>query len=133
MEILTACLCDSAADYNGKLCILGAFDTIQVRQLPYVHPHCSVAIRMLLKDPDQGSHKIVVGLIDSDGKELLPAGKIGIDFQVPPMPGNAFFISSNVVLNLQGLMLPSASQYSFDVSIDGRIHARIPLQVVRVA
>jgi hypothetical protein len=131
MEILTACLCDSAADYNGKLCILGAFDTIQARQLPNVHPHCSVAIRMLLKDADRGPHKIVVGLIDSDGKELLPAGKISIDFQVPPLPENAFFISSNVVLNLQGLLLPAVSQYSFDVTIDGVIRARIPLQVVK--
>jgi hypothetical protein len=36
------------------------------------------------------------------------------------------------VLNLQGLVLPAAAQYSFDVRVDGNILARIPLQVVKV-
>ena len=133
MEILTACLCDSAADYQGKLCILGAFDTIRTRQLPTVHPFCSVALRILLKDADLGSHRIQLGLIDPDGKDILPTGRISIDFNVPPIPEQSFFLSSNCVLNLQGLVLPSASQYSFDVTIDGKIHARIPLQVIKDA
>ena len=133
MDILTACLCDSAADYNGKLCILGAFDTIQTRQLPTVHTFCSVALRILLKDADKGTHKILLSLIDSDGRDLLPAGKISIDFTVPPMPEHSFFVSSNCILNLQGLVLPTASQYSFDVTVDGAILARIPLQVIKVA
>jgi uncharacterized protein DUF6941 len=132
MEILTACLCDSAADYNGKLCILGAFDTIQTRQLPTVHPFCSVALRLLLKDGDQGAHKIQVGLIDQDGRDLLPSGKISIDFTVPPIPEQSFFMSSNCVLNLQGLILPAATQYSFDVTVDGSLIARIPLQVIKI-
>jgi hypothetical protein len=132
MEILTACLCDSAADYNGKLCILGAFDTIQARQLPAVHPFCSIALRFLLKEPDIGSHQIQLGLIDPDGRDLLPAGKISINFNVPGIPEQSFFCSSNCVLNLQGLVLPAAAQYSFDVRVDGAILARIPLQVVKV-
>lgn len=131
MEILTACLCDSAADYNGKLCILGAFDTIQVRSLPAVHPTCSIALRMLLKEADVGQHRIQLGLIDPDGRDMLPAGKISIDFNVPGMPENSFFLSSNCVLNLQGLVLPAAAPYSFDVRVDGNILARIPLQVVK--
>jgi hypothetical protein len=132
MEILTACLCDSAADYNGKLCILGAFDTIQTRQVPTIHPFCSVALRILLKEADKGAHKIQLGLIDSDGKDLLPSGKISIDFSVPAMPEQSFFMSSNCVLNMQGLVFPTASQYSFDVTVDDSILARIPLQVIKV-
>jgi len=132
MEVLTACLCDSAADYNGKLCILGAFDTIHARQLPMIHPACSVALRFLLREADRGTHRIEVNLIDPDGKQILPNGKIGIDIHVPPLPEKSFFMSSNCVLNLQGLVLPTATQYSFDVSVDGAILARIPLQVIKV-
>ncbi|HEY1794376.1 MAG TPA: hypothetical protein VGG34_15785 [Opitutaceae bacterium] len=132
MEILTACLCDSAADYNGKLCILGAFDTIHVKQLPTIHPFCSVALRILLKEGDMGPHKIQMGLIDQDGRDMLPNGKISIDFKVPPLPESSFFMSSNCVLNLQGLMLPAAAQYSFDVAIDGNILVRVPMQVIKV-
>ncbi len=131
MEILTACLCDSAADYNGKLCILGAFDTIQARQFPTVHPLCSVALRILLKDGDIGAHKIQLSMIDPDGRDLLPSGKVSIDFTVPGMPEHSFFMSSNCVLNLQGLMIPAPAQYSFDVTVDGQILARIPLQVIK--
>ena len=132
MDILTACLCDSAADYNGKLCILGAFDTIQARTLPAVHPACSIALRFLMKEADVGAHRIQLGLIDPDGRDLLPAGKISIDFTVGAMPENSFFLSSNCVLNLQGLVLPAAAPYSFDVRVDGKIMARIPLQVLKV-
>lgn len=131
MEILTACLCDSAADYNGKLCILGAFDTIQVRSLPAVHPACSIALRLLLKEADIGRHRIQLGLIGPDGQDILPSGKISIDFNVPGMPENSFFLSSNCVLNLQGLVLPAAAPYSFDVRVDGNILARVPLQVIK--
>jgi len=132
MEILTACLCDSAADYNGKLCILGAFDTIQARALPAVHPACSIALRFLIKEGDVGAHRIQLGLIDPDGRDILPAGKISIDFNVAGIPENSFFLSSNCVLNLQGLVLPAAAPYSFDVRVDGNILARIPLQVLQV-
>ena len=133
MEILTACLCDSAADYNGKLCILGAFDTIQARALPAVHPACSIALRFLIKEADLGSHRIQLSLIDPDGRDLLPAGKINIDFNVPAMPEQSFFLSSNCVINLQGLMLPVAAPYSFDIGVDGKILARIPLQVLKIS
>ena len=34
MEVQAAVLCDSAADYRGKLCILGTFDTILASKLP---------------------------------------------------------------------------------------------------
>ena len=36
MEVLTALIADSASDYQGKLCVLGSFDTICARQYPAV-------------------------------------------------------------------------------------------------
>ena len=41
MNIQVAVLCDAATDDNGKLNLLGAFDTIYTQQLPAVHPQCS--------------------------------------------------------------------------------------------
>ncbi|MDB6032554.1 MAG: hypothetical protein JWM16_2892, partial [Verrucomicrobiales bacterium] len=38
MEIQVAVLCDAATDYQGKLNILGTFDTIFTAQMPAVHP-----------------------------------------------------------------------------------------------
>src|SRR5271156_3834845 len=46
MNIQVAVLCDAATDDNGKLNLLGAFDTIYTQQLPAVHPQCSIALRV---------------------------------------------------------------------------------------
>ncbi len=127
MDIQVATLCDSAADYSGKLCILGSFDTIAVRQLPAVHPHCSIAMRIVFNDVDEGKHKLTVNLIDEDGKSLLPNIEPSMDIRMPP---NRFFSSSNLVLNLQGLKFEKIGQYSIDIAVDGTIMSRIPLQVV---
>jgi hypothetical protein len=43
MNIQVAVLCDAATDDNGKLNLLGAFDTIYARELPAIHPQCAVA------------------------------------------------------------------------------------------
>ena len=46
MNIQVAVLCDAATDDNGKLNLLGAFDTIYTQQLPAIHPQCSIALRV---------------------------------------------------------------------------------------
>ncbi|KAA4222263.1 hypothetical protein F3D15_24370, partial [Bacteroides ovatus] len=48
MDILVSTLCDFAADYQGKLCIQGGFDSLVARQFPVVHPVCAVALRVCL-------------------------------------------------------------------------------------
>lgn len=127
MEVQIAALCDSAADYNGKLCVLGAFDTIGVHQLPAVHPHCSIALRIMFTPTDEGAHQMKVTLIDADGRSLLPKIEPTIEVR---MPENMFFCSNNLVLNLQGLKFEKAGQYSIDISMDGNMIARVPLQIV---
>lgn len=129
MDVQVAALCDSAADYGGKLCLLGVFDTIGVRQLPAVHPHCSIAIRIVFHSSEEGRHQIKLTLIDEDGRSLLP--KIDPVMEVK-MPENMFFASSNLVFNLQGMKFEKAGHYSIDISVDGKIVARIPLQVVLI-
>lgn len=130
MEVLSAVLCDSAADYNGKLCILGAFDTIWARQYPAVHPHCAIALRLLFRDTDEGKHRLSISLIDSDGKNLFQKGPV-IDLEIRQVPEESFFLSRNIVINLQGLSLPKIGLYSIDVVMDDRIIARIPLQTIQ--
>ena len=50
MNIQVAVLCDAATDDNGKLNLLGAFDTIYTQQLPAVHPQCSIALRVTFSE-----------------------------------------------------------------------------------
>jgi hypothetical protein len=131
MEILTAVICDSAADYSGKLCLLGTFDTIFAHNFPAVHPHCAVALRIVFRAIDEGTHRFRIAFIDSDGHDVLPKeGEPRFEVQVKEIPEKAAFVSRNFVINLQGLPLEKPSLYSFDVHMDEQIVARIPLQVI---
>jgi hypothetical protein len=127
MDIQVAVLCDSATDYRGKLCLLGTFDTIVTPSLPSVHPHCSIALRVVFRDSDEGNHKFKVRMINEDGKNILP--NIEPEIKVK-LPENVFFYSRNLIFNLQQIKFEQSGLYSIDVLIDDQMSARIPLQVV---
>ena len=67
MDILVSTLCDFAADYQGKLCIQGGFDSLVARQFPVVHPVCAVALRICLTPEDEGTHELGLSIVDADG------------------------------------------------------------------
>ncbi len=131
MEILSSVICDSAADYNGKLCVLGTFDTIYAHRFPAVHPHCALALRLVFRTADLGDHRFRVAFIDPDGRNVLPKeGEPRFEIKVHEIPEKAAFISRNFVINIQGLPLEKASLYSFVVHMDEQVVASIPLQVI---
>ncbi len=127
MVIQSALLCDAAHDYNGKLCLLGSFDTIVSPRFPMVHPACSVAIRLTFRSEDEGNHRLRLMLIDEDGKNILPKIEPALDVKVPD---NVIFYSRNLIFNLQQTRFDRPGQYSIDLLIDDQICARIPLQIV---
>ena len=130
MEVQIASLCDTAADYGGKLCLLGAFDTILAAKFPAMHPFCSVALRIVFRDTDEGKHTLRVNLIDADGQSLLPGMPVTpLDIR---MPENQFFATVNLVFNLQGMRFNKPGQYSVDITLDEQMIARIPLQVLNM-
>jgi len=127
MEIQVATLCDSASDYNGKLCVLGTFDTICSSGLPIVHPHCSLALRLCFKPGDEGLHTVTVSFINDDGKPIMEPFREKIDIK---LPNEAYFLTRNLILNFQRLTFGSTGQFSIDVSVDDEMLARIPLRVL---
>jgi hypothetical protein len=83
MDIQIAVLCDAATDNNGKLNILGTFDTIYTSQLPAIHPQCSIALRMTFSKVEEGPHKVKLNFVDEDGHSVMPPIEIPIEVQVP--------------------------------------------------
>ena len=76
MNIQLAIVCDFAADYQGKLCIQGAFDTLCAQTFPVVHPQCSIAVRAVFQAEDAGMHEFVIRCVDPDGKVLIEQFRI---------------------------------------------------------
>jgi hypothetical protein len=127
MIVQLAVLCDSAADYNGKLCLMGAFDTLCAREFPVVHPQCSLALRFTFGRDEEGEHQFVVRCLDPDGKDALPPFEPLIDVAFPSdfVP----FVTRNVVLNLQRLRFERHGLYRWEVRYGDKLVITVPLRV----
>ncbi|MCH5284179.1 MAG: hypothetical protein J1E42_01150 [Akkermansiaceae bacterium] len=132
MDTQVSVLCDYAADYQGKLCVQGAFDTLFARQFPVVHPMCSLALRICLVPEDAGDHKLAISIVDENGtpidQERMPiVGDLHVD-----LPEGVSFMTRNLIMNFQGLRFDKAGSYSVDVTLDGELITRTPLRLIQV-
>lgn len=126
MNIQVAVLCDGAADYNGKLSLLGTFDTVYTQKFPAIHPQCSIALRVVFDRNEEGSHKLHLNFVNEDGKLIMPAMDAPVEIG---FPGDATFVSRNFIINIQQLKFEQAGLYSIDVTLDGRQLTSIPLSI----
>jgi hypothetical protein len=127
MTIQVAVLCDAATDDNGKLNLLGAFDTIYTQQLPAIHPQCSIALRVTFFSGDEGKHELRMNFVDADGASIMPDfPPIAVDVVLPE---DMHFGTRNFIVNIQQLKFENPGLYSIDVTLDGQPQASIPLLV----
>jgi len=126
MKMLIATICDAAADNQGKLGILGTFDTINARSMPVVIPLCSIALRFMFSKVEEGPHKIKISIIDEDGKPVIKSIEGGMTVRCPD---GQISTTGNLVLNVQKLKFEKAGTYSIDVAVDGRQEVNLPLYV----
>ncbi|HLX69972.1 MAG TPA: hypothetical protein VKV04_10130, partial [Verrucomicrobiae bacterium] len=93
-------MCDAATEENGKLNLLGAFDTIIAQQIPATHPQCSIALRVTFSHEDEGAHKLRFNFVDADGHFIMP----GIDLPTEVvLPGDSHFGTRNFIVTFQQL------------------------------
>ncbi len=131
MDIQIATLCDHAADYSGKMVITGTFDTLASPEMPVVHPHCCLAMRLCITPEDSGQRKFSVNIIDEDGKSINDQMPIEADMPIE-LPESVPFMTRNLILNLQGLKFDGDGIYSIDITVDEELVQRIPLRIVKV-
>jgi hypothetical protein len=126
MNIQVAVLCDAATDSQGKLNLLGAFDTIFTPVLPAEHPQCSVALRATFAPDEEGAHQLKLSLLDDDGRGMMPPIEIPVTIA---LPDDSHFVSRNFIINIQQLRFDRPGCFLVDVALDGRSQTSIPLQV----
>lgn len=122
LEIFT--LCDSAVDYGGKICILGAFDSVAAVEVPYTVTHCAVVARMRFHRIEEGNHKLRVTLADQDGKMIMPNVDAQVGVRFTEKAQSATF---NLVMQINGLKLEQFGEYTVDLAVDGVHQGSIPL------
>ena len=126
MQVEIFAISDAATSENGKLNILGAFDTIWVKQLPAVYPHCAVAVRMRFLSLEQGNHALAVRFMDADGVNVLPPANGSFSISMPETQRTT---SADIVLNIQSLNLIKSGEYSLELAVDGDNLRSLPLFV----
>ena len=112
LEILT--FCDAAAEYGGRLNILGATDTIIAIDLPLKFPHCAIVARLRAARIEEGDHTMRLMIIDADGAPILNLdGKMVIRF------GAGMNGVVNLIINAQQLEFREAGEYAIEIAVDG--------------
>jgi hypothetical protein len=124
IEVLT--LCDFAADYGGKLSVVGLFDSIFARQVPAVHPHCCLAVKLRFDKAEAGQHALRLTICDDDGKAVLAPMELTIAVAMPP---DALTNTIQVVANIAGLKVDTFGEYAIDLALNGRHEGSTPLFV----
>lgn len=127
MELEIFTLADHASDHGrGKLTIDGTFDTIFSPQLPYMHPHCSIAARMRIANSEAGKHEFEIRALAPDGK-VLHSVKGNGDMKANP---HNDYSTHNFVMNLNNLKLDKAGKYAFEFYFDGEFRSGLKLNLV---
>lgn len=130
MEIDLALLADAATvDSSGKLNILGVFDRIAAAGYPVQHGRLALVVRFSGGVADSGPHDVVIRMMGPGGEVLRLEGRIQVG---PPPPGSGGVLRIPQVFNLDGVVIPEPGQFTFDVSVDGRLRVSVPLEAVVV-
>ena len=124
MEIEIFTLADFAQDSNGKLTIVGTFDSIHAKQFPATHAACTVACRLRFAAKESGSHDFKLRLTDAEAKEIIKPVEGNMNIGAP---ANGQFSSVNFVINFNQLKFEKSGRYSFELLIDGEWKSGLPL------
>ena len=128
MEVDLAVIADAAnVSQEGKLNILGVFDTIWAGKFPFRYGTMVFVVRVTASFSEEGSHPMEVRLNDADGVRLFQAeGPLQVSGSVPGRP-----VRPHLIMGLSGITFTEPGDYSFEVIVDGRHLRSVPLHVVQ--
>ena len=118
-------MCDGANDSHGKLNILGAFDMIVAGEFPFVHSHCTIALRLRYDHSDGQESMIRLVLQNAAGNAVLTS----IDTTVKRAASANPTASANLIVNINALRFEKPDDYSIMLQVDGMPAAIIPLYI----
>lgn len=127
MNVDLAVVADAAnVSQEGKLNVLGIFDTIWGTHFPLRHGSMVFVVRVEGQFDEQGEHRLELRLADADGAQIFKAeGPLHLAGGRPGRP-----VKPHIILGLSGVVFPAAGDYSFEILIDGEHKRSVPLYVV---
>ena len=116
MRVSLAVLCDYAnVTREGKLNIMGIFDTIFAQSFPARHTAMNLVLRLVADPQEFGkTQRISIQLMDEDGKRMFEA-----EAEMLPQGQGSTPANVDQILGLGNLVFPKPGTYCFSVVING--------------
>lgn len=117
MDITLAVCCDAAnVSREGKLNLLGIFNSIHAAEFPCTHPHLALVLRVEARLGEEGTYPLEIRLVDEDGQQLFHInGQLSLQGAEPGRP-----MTAQTIMDINNLQLPRPGTFAFEVFLDGR-------------
>lgn len=128
MDVKFALVADHVSETReGKMVIVGIFDTISAPTAPATHPSLFVTARLETSIGSGTKHKMRLGMWDEDGREVIPlSGELDLPF-VSQGPGRP--LRAQLILQFNLLTFPRFGDYEFRILVAGVQVAAIPVRL----
>jgi len=130
VHVILALLADAAnVSREGKLNLLGIFDTIYANQFPTVHPQMQLVIRLEAAPAEAGSTRAIEVQFVTEGGATV--------FSLPgtmtvPQRGPGETVRIDHILTLNSLTFASPGRYIFRIAVEGVLEATVGLRVEEI-
>lgn len=120
MDVTLAVCCDAAnVSREGKLNLLGIFNSIHAAEFPCTHPHLALVLRVEARVGEEGTYPLEIQLVDEDGQQLFDiSGQLTLQGAQPGRP-----MTAQTIMDINNLQLPRAGTFAFEIFLDGH-HSR---------
>jgi hypothetical protein len=124
MDVTLAVCCDAAnVSREGKLNLLGIFNSIHAAQFPCTHPHLALVLRVEARLGEEGVYGLDIKLADEDGKELFTInGQLTLQGGEPGRP-----MTAQTIMDINNFQLPRPGTYAFEIFVDHHHVRSVPI------
>lgn len=114
---------------EGKVNLLGIFDSIAAAQVPAIHPLFYLFASFTAGVVEGTEHQLQITLVDEDSREVIPPT---VSLPLPfAISGAGKPLIGQVIAQFPNVQFPDFGDYEFRLYIDGEYKASIPLSVDR--
>ncbi len=130
MNVTLAVLADYAnVTQEGKLNIMGIFDSIHAQKFPALHPEMKLVTQFEAGIAEvRKVHQLEIVLMGADGARLF---SVSGQLQVGEIQSGTLYKTNNI-LNIRGLKFEQPGEFEFKILVNGEERKSVPLKVLRL-
>ncbi len=123
-------LCDGATEQEGRISLVGTYESIYAAGFPCVLPQVTVVLRVRFWPQDGGLHAFRLVLTSPDGKSL----GVLLDAMASIQSFNDDRSTAcNLIARLQNVQIEAPGEHTFDFYIDDKMEGRLPVNICPMA